>query len=192
VDSQVIPRPGTNIGEAVRLATRCFGPGGRRHKVLVLVTDGESLEGDPVSAAEEAKKSGVTIFTLGVGTGAGEPIPLRDEKGSIIGYKKDESGKVVVSRLEEATLEKVAGLTGGKYYRASPGEEEVTKVYETVSRMGKNELQSKVYVTYVDRFQIPLGIALILILLESAISDRKSPRPAPRWLKALNMGWVAK
>ena len=183
VDTQVIPLPGTNIGEAIRLASQSFSEKERRHKVLILVTDGENLEGDPISAAEEAKKAAVLIFALGVGTGAGEPIPLRDEKGNVTGYKKDESGSVVVSRLDEITLEKVSSITGGKYYRATAGEEELQKIYDSVSQMDKKEFQSKVYLTYVDRFQIPLGIALFFILLESLISDRKSPGAETFWLR---------
>jgi Ca-activated chloride channel homolog len=184
VDTQVIPRPGTNIGEAIRLASRSFGPQeSRRHKVLVLVTDGENLEGDPISAAQDAKNAGVLVFTLGVGTGAGEPIPLRDEKGSVTGYKKDENGGVVVSRLDEGTLEKIATITEGKYFRATTGEDELQKIYDTVSQMDKKEFQTKVYLTYVDRFQIPLGIALFFILLESLISDSKNPQSATSWLK---------
>jgi Ca-activated chloride channel homolog len=183
VDTRVIPRPGTNIGEAIRLATQSFSPQESRHKVLVLVTDGENLEGDPISAAQEAKAAGVLVFTLGIGTGAGEPIPLRDEKGSVTGYKKDENGSVVVSRLDEASLERIATMTGGKYFRATTGEDELQKIYDSVSQMDKKEFQSKVYLTYVDRFQIPLGIALFFILLESLISDNKNPRPEIPWLK---------
>jgi Ca-activated chloride channel family protein len=184
VDTQVIPRPGTNISEAIRLAIRSFGPQERhRHKVLVLVTDGESLEGNPISAAEDAKDAGILVFALGIGTGAGEPIPLRDEKGTVTGYKKDERGSVVVSRLDEATLEKIAAITGGKYFRASTGEDELQKIYDAVSQMDKQEFQSKVYLTYVDRFQIPLGIALFCILLESFISDMKAPKAGHSWLK---------
>ncbi len=188
VDTQVIPRPGTNLSEAIRLATRSFGPQERRRrKVLILVTDGESLEGDPISAAEAAKDAGVLVFALGIGTGAGEPIPLRDEKGTVTGYKKDEKGSIVVSRLDEATLEKIAAVTGGKYFRASTGEDELQRIYDAVSQMDKQEFQSKVYLTYVDRFQIPLGIALFCIVLESFISDMKAPKAENSWLKLPNL-----
>jgi len=101
----------------------------------------------------------------------------------VTGYKKDESGGVVVSRLDEATLEKVAAATGGKYFRATTGEDELQKIYDAVSQMDKQEFRSKVYLTYVDRFQIPLGIALFFILLESLISDIRNPRSGNSWLK---------
>lgn len=182
VDTQVIPRPGTNIGEAIRRAVEAFDPKDRRHKVMILVTDGENLEGDPLAAAEEARQAGVVIYSIGVGTGTGEPIPLRDEHGNITGYKKDEAGSVIVSRLDEATLQQISSSTGGQYYRATPGEDEVEKIYQAVSQMDKKEFESKVYLTYVDRFQIPLGIALFFILLESLISDAKPERNRASWL----------
>jgi Ca-activated chloride channel family protein len=184
VDTQVIPRPGTNIGDAIRKGIQAFDARDRRHKVMILVTDGESLEGDPQAAAEEAKQAGVVIYSIGVGTAAGEPIPLRDEKGNVTGYKKDEAGSVVVSRLDEESLRQVSGTTGGQYYRATPAEEEVEKIVQTVAGMDKKEFESKVYLTYVDRFQIPLGIALFFIFVESLISDAKPPRKK-RWFAGL-------
>ncbi|MCI0624657.1 MAG: VWA domain-containing protein [Acidobacteria bacterium] len=185
VDTQVIPRPGTNIGEAIRRGIQTFDSRDRRHKVMILVTDGESVEGDPQAAAEEARQAGVVIYSIGVGTAAGEPIPLRDEKGNINGYKKDEDGSVVVSRLDEASLRQISSTTGGQYYRATAGEEEVEKIYQAVSGMDKKEFESKVYLTYVDRFQIPLGIALFFIFAESLISDVKPVRKRDSWLASL-------
>ena len=176
VDTHVIPRPGTNIGDAIRRGIQAFDTRDRRHRVMILVTDGESLEGDPQAAAEEAKQAGVVIYSIGVGTAAGEPIPLRDEKGNTTGYKKDEDGSVVVSRLDEESLRQISSTTGGQYYRATPVEEEVEKIFQAVAGMDKKEFESKVYLTYVDRFQIPLGIALFFIFLESMISDVKPAR----------------
>ncbi|MCI0419645.1 MAG: tetratricopeptide repeat protein, partial [Acidobacteria bacterium] len=128
---------------------------------------------------------GVVIYSIGVGTAAGEPIPLRDEKRNINGYKKDEDGSVVVSRLDEASLRQISSTTGGQYYRATAGEEEVEKIYQAVSGMDKKEFESKVYLTYVDRFQIPLGIALFFIFIESLISDVKPVRQRDSWLASL-------
>jgi Ca-activated chloride channel family protein len=184
VDTQVIPRPGTNIGDAIRKGIQVFDSRDRRHRVMILVTDGESLEGDPQAAAEEAKQAGVVIYSIGVGTAAGEPIPLRDERGNVTAYKKDEGGSVVVSRLDEESLRQVSSVTGGQYYRATPAEEEVEKIVQAISGMDKKEFESKVYMTYVDRFQIPLGIALFFIFLESLITDAK-PARNKRWFTGL-------
>jgi len=175
VDTQVIPRPGTNIGEAIQAAIQVFESKDRRHKVILLFTDGENLEGSPLKAAEEARTAGIVIYAVGVGTPAGEPIPLRDERGNVTGYKKDESGSVVVSRLDEESLQQISGVTGGQYFRATPGEDEVEKIVQAVAQMDKKEFQSKTYLTYVDRFQIPLGIALTVILLETFLSAFKRP-----------------
>ncbi|MFN8009667.1 MAG: VWA domain-containing protein [Terriglobia bacterium] len=175
LDTQMIPRPGTNISDAIEKATRAFDPKERRHKVMLLLTDGENLEGDPLKAAEQARDEGAVIFTIGVGTPAGEPIPLRDEHGNVTGYKKDEDGSVVVSRLDEESLQQIAKVTGGQYFRATPGENEVEKIIQTVTQMDKKEFQSKMYLTYVDRFQIPLGCALGVILLEALISTWSRP-----------------
>jgi len=184
VDTQAIPRPGTNIGEAIRRGILGFETRDRRHKVMILVTDGESLEGDPQTAAEEAKQAGIAIYSIGIGTAAGEPIPLRDERGNVTGYKKDEAGGVVVSRLDEAALRQISSTTGGQYYRSTPAEEEVDKIVQAVAGMDKKEFESKVYRTYVDRFQIPLGVALFFIFVESLISDAK-PRGSRGWFSGL-------
>ncbi|HVN81390.1 MAG TPA: VWA domain-containing protein [Terriglobia bacterium] len=171
IDTAAIPLPGTNIGEALRTATRAFNSGERRYKVVILVTDGESLEGDPLKAAEEAGKAGVVIYALGIGTAAGQPIPLHDDKGNVVGYKKSEEGSVVVSRLEESTLANLASVTGGQYFRATPGEEEVERIAGLISQMDRKEFQSRQYLTLVDRFQIPLGIGLFLVVLEMVVTD---------------------
>ena len=134
--------------------------------------------------AEEAKQAGIVIYSIGVGTAAGEPIPLRDERGNVTGYKKDEEGSVVVSRLDEESLRRISSTTGGQYYRATPAEEEVEKIVHAVAGMDKKEFESKVYLTYVDRFQIPLGIALFFIFVESLISDAKPVRNR-RWFASL-------
>jgi Ca-activated chloride channel family protein len=173
VNTQVIPRPGTNIGEAIQRAIQVFESKERRHKVMLLLTDGENLEGNPIKAAEKARNEGVVIYAIGVGTPAGEPIPLRDERGNVTGYKKDEGGSVVVSRLDEESLQQIASLTGGQYFRATAGEIEVEKIVQAVAQMDKKEFQSKMYLTYVDRFQIPLGIAITVILLETFLSGFK-------------------
>jgi Ca-activated chloride channel homolog len=173
VDTHAVPKPGTDIGAAIRLGLGSFNQKERRHKLMLLVTDGENLEGDPVQAAAEAKKDGVMIYTLGIGSGSGEPIPLRDEKENITGYKKDEAGNVIVSRLDEATLEQIASTTGGKYFRSTPGEEEVSKIAGEIAGMDRKEFQSKVYLTLLDRFQYPLGLALLFIFLEMVLSIQK-------------------
>ncbi|MFA5857918.1 MAG: VWA domain-containing protein [Elusimicrobiota bacterium] len=173
IDPSLIPRAGTSIGEAIQLATKSFSQKERKYKVLVLLTDGEDHQGDPLAAAEAAKREGVKIYTIGFGNPEGEVIPIRDTAGNLLEYKKDKSGSTVVSKLDETTLQKIAMLTGGKYYRATGGDIEVQRIYDDISSMEKKELQSKLFSKYEDRYQYFLGIALLLLLLELILPETK-------------------
>jgi Ca-activated chloride channel homolog len=179
---QMVPLPGTNIGEAIRLAVSSFNPAERRTKLIFLVTDGEDLEGDAVKAAEAAHQAGIRIYALGVGTGTGEPVPLLDEQGNPSGYKKNENGSVVVSRLDQPLLAQIAATTGGKFFLASPGEDEIDQIAGEIAGMNRQELQSKLFLTRIDRFQLPLAIGLFLMFLETLMTDQSWRKPAFRWL----------
>ncbi|MCI0596082.1 MAG: VWA domain-containing protein, partial [candidate division Zixibacteria bacterium] len=141
IDYGSVPQPGTALGAAIRRAAAAFVEKERKHKVLIVITDGEDTqESDPMKAAEEARKAGIVLYAIGVGTPAGEPIPLRSAAGQVIGYKKDDEGQVVMSRLDEAGLQEAALRTGGKYYRATAGELELDKIFDDISRMERKEL----------------------------------------------------
>ena len=173
IEAGMLPRPGTAIGDAIRLATGSFIKKERKHKVLILLTDGEDHGTSPVEAARDAHKQGIIVYTIGIGTGKGEPIPMLDEKGNITGYKKDKNGEVVMSRLDEETLQKIALVTGGKYYRASGREFELGQIYSEIDKMEKKELSSRLYTQYEERFQYFLGIGLVLLCIEFVIGDRR-------------------
>ena len=170
----MMPRPGTAIGDAIKIAAKTFIKKQKKHKVLVLLTDGEDHETDPIKAARDAKKEGVIIYTIGIGTKKGEPIPLMDESGKVTGYKKDKNGEVVLSRLDEDTLQKIALVTDGRYYHATSSEFELDKIYGEINKMQKKELSSRLFAQYEDRFQYFLGIALVLLCIEFAVGDRKN------------------
>lgn len=172
VDTQSIPVPGTAIGEAIRVASKGFPQKEFKYKALLLLTDGEDHASRPVEAAEEAKKEGVRIFTIGIGSPQGEPIPIFDEQGNITGYKKDKKGEVVMSKLAESTLQKIALVTNGKYYRATPQEFELDKIYDEISGMEKKELESKMFSQYEERFQYPLLGVLLLLIGEFFLPER--------------------
>jgi Ca-activated chloride channel family protein len=173
IDVGLVPRQGTAIGDAIRKATEAFSKMEKKHKVLILLTDGEDQNTDPLGAAEEARKEGVKIYTIGIGSVTGEPIPITNRNGDVIGYKKDRNGEVVVTKLDEMTLQKIALTTGGKYYHATPGEMELDKVYDDISKMEKKELEGKLMVQYEDRFQYPLLLGIFAIVLEFFISERR-------------------
>ncbi|MEZ5358471.1 MAG: VWA domain-containing protein [Candidatus Zixiibacteriota bacterium] len=176
LDTETIPVPGTAIGKAISVATGAFEQKERQHKVLLLLTDGEDHDSRPVEMAEEARKTGVKIYTVGIGNPDGEPIPIYNRVGDRIGFKKDQDGKVIVSRMDESTLQKIALATGGKYYRATPSDLELEKIYEDIQGMEKKELEGKMLLQYDDRFQWPLAFALLFIIWEVFVPERVKHR----------------
>jgi Ca-activated chloride channel family protein len=173
IEPDLIPVPGTAVGEAIQKAVVSFVEKERKHKVLILITDGEDHIGKPLDMAKAAAKEGVVIYSVGLGSLQGVPIPLYDERGNRTGFKKDRKDEVVMTKLDELTLEKIALETGGKYYRASPGEVELEKIYDDISKMEKKMLASQQYAQYEDQFQIVLGIALFFLVLEVTIPERR-------------------
>jgi Ca-activated chloride channel family protein len=143
---------------------------------LVIITDGEDHEGDPLQMAEVAKKEGISIFCIGIGTQEGDLIPLVDDAGGKA-FLKDSQGNVVKSHLDESSLQKIALSTGGVYVRATNREFGLDLIYrERISRMEKRELQAKMNKHYEERFQIFLWLALLLLVVEPLISDKKEKR----------------
>lgn len=170
---------GTNLAAAIARTRAAFVAGKDSHKALVLVTDGEGHEGDVLAEAKEAKKEGLVIYTIGIGSPTGEPIPERDEGGGVAGYKKDRSGHVVSTRLDEATLLSVAQETGGKYFRSTPQGLELTVVADELQKIEKKELEGRVATSYEERFQWPLGIAVLLLMTEFLLPARRRRRTGP-------------
>ena len=168
----VISRPGTAVGDAILMALRGFDEKRTSQKVIVLMTDGEDHEGDPVEAARQAADEGVIIYAIGFGTPQGDPIPEYDGSGQVIGYKKDRSGEVVLSRLDEATLQQVASVTNGEYYRASAGAGAVESLAAELAGLQKAEIESEFETRNVERFQWSLLGALLALLIAEVIPDR--------------------
>ena len=170
----LIPTPGTHIGQAIAKALNAFIQKERKHKVLIIITDGEDHEGEVMKMAEEAERQGVVIYTVGIGSPKGDPIPLATDYGVSAGFKKDRGGQVVITKLDEVTLEKVALQTNGKYFRASSGEEELRKIYDEIGKMEKKELGSMRFSQFEDRFQYLLIFAIVLLVVEVLISERRN------------------
>jgi Ca-activated chloride channel family protein len=173
IDTDLIPQPGTAIGKAIKTAIKSFNNKERKYKVFILITDGEDHESDPLKAAQEAEKEGIIIYTVGIGSPQGVPIPIYDRYGNHTGFKKDRKGNVVTTKLDVVTLQKIAYQTGGKYYLASTGEAELNEIYNEISKLEKKELASHQFSQYEDRFQIFLAIGLVLIVIEMTIPERR-------------------
>lgn len=168
-----VPQPGTAISEAIKTAMRSFTSRELKYKVLVLITDGEDHEEDPIEVAKEATKEGIIIYTVGMGSPQGAPIPEFDKYGQQVGYKKDKDGQIVTSKLDVLTLEKIAFETGGKFYVSTTGEVELDKILDEVNKMEKKELASRKFTQFEDRFQIVLFFVLALLIFETLLSERR-------------------
>lgn len=169
----MIEKPGTDIAAAINLATQTFDKSQRKYKAMVLMTDGEGHTGEVDNAAELASRDGIRIFPIGFGSPSGVPIPVRNDREAVEGYKKDRQGTVVVSKLDEITLEKIALTTGGAYYRASSEEDELNKIYTELQNMEKRELESKLFSHKEDKFQLLLLPAVLLLAIEAILTDRR-------------------
>jgi Ca-activated chloride channel family protein len=172
VDAHSAGRPGTAVAGAITQAASMFEKNERQFKVLILVTDGESTEGDALAAAQDAATSlGIRIYTIGVGTPSGEPIPVYDEQGRQEGFKKDEAGQIVLSKLDEVSLQKVALATEGRYFRAGPTEMEIDALFDELSKLEKKEMEGRLFTEFEERFQYLLLPAFLLLLAEFVIPE---------------------
>lgn len=184
VTTDIIPQGGTNIGAVIDKATTTLN-NAANHKILIVLTDGENLEGDVLKAAEEAGKQGLTIYTVGVGTSQGELIPL--PKGSGKGFVKDAQGNFVTSRLDEATLTAVAEKTNGLYVPLGTSGEGLETIYQQkLSLVPKEELAERRHKVPLERFEWPLAAALIFLMLDLLVGDRKKVRQLPFFISGRN------
>lgn len=173
VNPDLIPLPGTNIAQPIAKAIDTFEQKERKYKSLILITDGESHTGEFELYAEAAAREGIVIYTVGIGTPEGVPIPEFDEAGNRTGYKKDSEGQTVVTKLDELTLEKIALATNGKYFNATPEEAELDKIYEAISSAEKKELGSMKFTQFEDRFQYFLALFIVILIGEAFVSERR-------------------
>jgi len=174
VDINSVPSQGTAIASAIKLAVSSFDSLGTQ-KVIIAITDGEDHEGDVQEAVEEAVSNNIKIYTIGLGSQEGVPIPVYDNYHRIVGFKKDGSGNTVLTKLDEATLKKIAIDGNGTYYRGNNYEDYLDKIYSELSELEQTEFGVKKVTDYEDRFYYFLIPAIILLVLEFFISEKKSP-----------------
>src|SRR5215510_726122 len=184
LDTKTIPEGGTNISSAITLATQSFGKSAMGNRALVIFTDGEELSGDAVKTAKEAADAGVRIFTVGVGTPQGSLIPVAGDDGQT-SFVKDSSGQVVKSKLDDKRLREVAEATGGFYLHLENGPRTMQQVQtEGLAKMQAAEMDVRLSRRPIERYEWPLGAALIAVALSILIPERKRMRhrvhvPAP-------------
>jgi Ca-activated chloride channel family protein len=168
-----IPRGGTSITSAIRESMDIFKGPDKKYKILVIITDGDDLEGDALRAAKEAGDLGVKIYCVGVGSPDGDIIPIMSDKGDRA-YVTDRAGQVVKSRLNEDLLKKIAISTGGNYVHATQAEFGLVLLYDkSISKLEKRDIEAKMRKHSQERFQYFLAFAVILLLLEPLLPERR-------------------
>lgn len=175
-----ISRAGTSVAAAIENAMESFKSQEKKYKVIVLITDGESHEDEPAVMAAKARDAGIVIYAVGVGTPAGELVPLHDHAGRFIEYKKDESGELVRSRLDADALQEIATTTGGKFFAIASGGDEVQHIAEEIAAMDKKEVAAKLQTVYEERFQWFLLPGLICLLVWACLPELGRSREEAR------------
>lgn len=185
LDVGIIPQGGTALAEAIQVAQGAFKEDEDNHKVLILFTDGEDHDSGALEAAEKAAKSGLRIFTVGIGTANGELLRQVDEKGNA-SYVKDAEGNVVKSRLNEQLLTQIATAAQG-FYLAMRGANAMEILYQRgLAPLPKGEINSKLVKQFKERFQWPLALAIVLLVIEVFLPDRRRVKRSEAMVMATN------
>jgi len=177
----MVPAPGTSLGVGLARGLSMFVDKERHNRVMVLVSDGEDLEGDVDDAVRQAKEAGVVVHTVGVGTEAGQPVPDFDREGKAIGFKKDDQGGAVVSRLNPTTLEAIARGTGGRFFRITGADTSLSALAAAIEGMEQKTLAREFSYRRKERFQVPLAVGLGALAAAILI-------PLPRFRSARRAG----
>lgn len=169
IDTELIPVKGTAIGEAIRTSITAFEGATHKSRAIILITDGEDHTGDALRAAEEAKLAGIRVFTIGIGRDEGAPIPAPGG-----GFRRDRRGEIILSRLDETTLQKIALETGGRYVRSVTGDVDLEQIYVQgiKATLEDQELGSKRRQRWEERYQWVVAVALLALMVEPLISER--------------------
>jgi Ca-activated chloride channel family protein len=175
INTKMVSKQGTTIGSAIELASKSFSPQSEASKVIIVITDGENHEGNAIEMAEKANENGIKIYTIGLGSPQGVPIPVTAGQNV---FRKDNDGHVIISKLDESTLNKIAASADGKYYNANS----FNQIFAELDNLKTEEFETRVYTEYENRFQYLLAAGLLLLLIEIFILERKSP-----WVSRLNL-----
>ena len=181
-DTDIVPTQGTTIGESIIMASNFFNKKSKKGKLLIMISDGEGHEENLSEQIILAKEQGIKIYTIGIGTNKGGPIPEK-RNGNLIGYKKDRERNIVVTKRNEVILKQIAIETKGEYFN---GNNYTTKIVDNIEKIldasEKTEFEEKKFSDYKNQFQWFLGIALLLLIFDIFIFERKT-----LWIEKLNL-----
>ncbi len=181
INTDIVGTQGTAIGAAIRKGIQSFTKEDQDiNRAIIVITDGENHEDDPIEAAAEAAENNIRVYTVGMGLPKGAPIPVIGGRSNE--FMKDANGNVVISKLDEGTLQKIAVAANGAYIPANNIRNGINNLIDELSELEKSELEAKVYTDYDDQFQYFAAFALLLIIIEFLILERKNRR-----LKDINL-----
>jgi len=181
LNTDMISSQGTAISDAIELATTYYDDEQQTNRVLFIISDGEDHEGNVEEITEQASELGIRIYTIGVGTEKGGPIPIK-RNGVIQNYKKDNQGETVITKLNPETLKAIANSADGSYIEGNVTSNVTERVTEELQNIEKTEFEAKQFADFKSHFQIFLGIALALLFLDIFVLERSTA-----WLRKLNL-----
>ncbi|MFN0275085.1 MAG: VWA domain-containing protein [Chitinophagales bacterium] len=186
INTNMVKTQGTNVGEAISVALQAFETGNtesdakKENKAIIIITDGESHDGATLELAEKAAEKKIKLIAIGVGTSKGAPIPIK--KGNSTDFKKDDSGNIVLTKLNEQALQEIADAGNGKYLNLGEGSNVLKTVRQEIDELEKNKGDTFEFTDYKNHFQLFLVLGLIFLTLEFFMSDKK-----PRWIDAIDL-----
>jgi Ca-activated chloride channel family protein len=181
VNTNIVPTQGTEIAKAIDLSVQSFDMKNVQNKAIIIITDGESHDEKAIESAEQANELGIFVHTLGMGLSKGGPIPIYNKYGNQTGYRKDREGNTVVSKLNENLLQEIASAGSGIYVRANNSKAGLSTLFAEINKMEKKEIGTMVFTEYKDRFQLFIGFALLLLLADLILLNRKN-----KWSNRIN------
>ena len=181
VNTNIVPTQGTEIAKAIDLSAQSFDMENAQNKAIIIITDGESHDEKAIESAEKSNELGIFVHTLGMGLSKGGPIPIYNKYGNRTGYRKDRDGNTVVSKLNENLLQQIANAGKGTYVRANNSKTGLSTLFTEINKMEKKEIGTMVFTEYKDRFQLFIGLALLLLIIDLMLLGRKN-----KWSNRIN------
>jgi Ca-activated chloride channel family protein len=181
VNTNIVPIQGTKIAKAIDLSIESFDMENGQNKAIIIITDGESHDEKAIESAEKANELRVFVHTLGMGLSKGGPIPIYNQYGNQTGYRQDKEGNTVVSKLNENLLMQIANAGKGIYVRSNNSKSGLSTLLTEINKMEKKEIGTMVFTEYKDRFQLFIGLALLLLVLDLILLPRKN-----KWSNRIN------
>ena len=181
INTNIVPTQGTEIGKAIDLGVQSFDMENVQNKAIIIITDGESHDEKAIESSQQAQELGIFVHTLGMGLSKGGPIPIYNKYGNQTGYRKDKEGNTVVSKLNENLLQEIARAGAGIYVRANNSKAGLATLFAEINKMEKKEIGTMVFTEYKDRFQLFIGFALLLLLADLILLNKKN-----KWSNRIN------